>query len=266
MSQAKIANWVIAQQMETYGRKTLVRDGQKMNIPEHFGITGDETRIVGFKALDQGSETYLEGHSVPVRGCFQTDRGTLVAIVKRLIPTVLGTAKGGIAKKSVATMHFLMSWKRYLDFMHYGLQDAFYPDPKYFQQPVAELYRVMSGYSPTVDKFRDVACAIMEFDEAYRYPVQDILSAMDKKSLRENPIKEIERLLKLHYERNGDPNHGLGKLHVIDGVLIGTLKQSKRLLEATVALLDGINQEKIALNEQDRYWTKQANFSYSFGS
>ena len=46
-----------------------------------------------------------------------------------------------------------------------------------------------------------VLCHVLEYDSAYRYRAQDILMAVDKVALRNNPGKEVARLLKVAMTR-----------------------------------------------------------------
>ena len=54
---------------------------------------------------------------------------------------------------------------------------------------------------------------IFEYDNAYRFRVQDLFTESSKELLTKNPIKEIRRLLKIYMSREGDRV----KLHRIKG-------------------------------------------------
>lgn len=67
---------------------------------------------------------------------------------------------------------------------------------------VRELHRAFSvNESEFAGQLRDLACMVLEMDNAYRYRAQDILVEMDKIALVKNPNKELIRLLKLMSER-----------------------------------------------------------------
>jgi hypothetical protein len=51
------------------------------------------------------------------------------------------------------------------------------------------------------DKIKDNVCMILEFDDAYRYRFQDIITLLDKTEFKRNPIKELKRLFSILEER-----------------------------------------------------------------
>lgn len=53
------------------------------------------------------------------------------------------------------------------------------------------------GESELDKMIRDLLCMILEFDNAYRFRAQDILSELDKESLQKHPSGELLRLLKM---------------------------------------------------------------------
>jgi len=80
--------------------------------------------------------------------------------------------------------------------------------PRYYSQAIRELYRAFSYPQGESSKMlelrlmlRDLVCMILEFDNAYRFRVQDLLEELNKTSLKKNPIKELNRIFTIVQER-----------------------------------------------------------------
>ncbi len=109
-------------------------------------------------------------------------------------------------------------------------------------------------------KFRDIFTTILEFDYAYRARTQDVLPELDKKALKENPQKEIERLLNLMIERElAIQNKWLG----LKKIILYAMK-IKKLRNLIVEFLLELDLEKIKRDEADWYFCLNRN-DYNYG-
>jgi len=101
-------------------------------------------------------------------------------------------------------------WGRVLDYDDgnghvYGLQGLVWK-PQYFCDMVREVYRVgmeIAGDNQDYQQLVLTVCMILEFDDAYRYRLQDGLGEISMDALRKNPIQELVRILKVIQKRDG---------------------------------------------------------------
>lgn len=123
-----------------------------------------------------------------------------------------------------------------------------------------EICKVMNLLFSKITKKGDADLAsriislIFEYDAAYRFRLQDILSETTKKKLIKSPIKETNRLLKILYQRDYDAVSSkfkiMGKLLTYSLIIPKIRKAFKEaLLQADFS--------KLQLDENDRYWTAQ---------
>jgi len=126
---------------------------------------------------------------------------------------------------------------------------------------VREIWRVMTLFIGQVKneriqnilfKLRNIICMILEFDVAYRLMVQDILPNFNKQAVKENPGKEMERVLDIFYERTNDTRwKKIGKT----GLFL--LKVWLALRKLVVRFLLEIDLDKIKLDNADYYFCLQ---------
>lgn len=106
----------------------------------------------------------------------------------------------------------------------------------------------------------EFASLFLEFDNAYRFPLQDILSNLDKELLRVNPRKEIIRLADLALTRS---QHTKAKFKFVRmGLRIMLL--SRRLKEFFVRFLEELDLEQVKMTEADMYFNLNRH-GYDFG-
>lgn len=88
-------------------------------------------------------------------------------------------------------------------YVFYRMIDRFKIKSVRYSDSVREIHRAFSVARPDENyrdtdfriMLRDLLCMIIEFDNAYRFRLQDILSEMDKDSLQKHPVQELIRLL-----------------------------------------------------------------------
>ena len=136
--------------------------------------------------------------------------------------------------------------------------DVYYPESKLYSVPVYELYKSISH-----EIIRNIICAFLEFDTAYRYRVQHILGKIDRGILIINPIKELKRLFEIYSKSEGGGfiQRKFGKAIPI---LFIYLRFNKKLLKEIQETLLRIDVKNIKLNEADIYWTQRVNYGYNF--
>lgn len=83
--------------------------------------------------------------------------------------------------------------------------------PNFMCDAGRELSRVgiaMAGLDITSQRLVKALCMILEYDDAYRYRIQDLLGEMDVEDMKKDPAKEISRLIDIAIAR--DP-HGVNE-------------------------------------------------------
>ncbi len=215
---------------------------------------GDVKNIANFKQLDKGCETWIEGHSFPIRGAFQPDRVEAVRQFKHAIPVISRSFKKH--KFSTALFVFL-NWKDILEFLHHGMIKACYSNPENYSQPVREVYRVMSGRGIHITMARDILCAILENDTAYRYRFQDIVSNLDQPFFKNYPRYETKTLIELFEKREHGGNF---KEISILKIIINFLP-----MKAFKEIVGDLKLSEILLSKEDKYWTDIGYLEYDFG-
>lgn len=129
---------------------------------------------------------------------------------------------------------------------------------------VRELYRAMSKDRVNEPKqirelremIRDYECMLLEFDNAYRFRVQHLLSCLNKDSLKKNPIKEINRLLDIwiEHEKVIDVQNSWRLLKMFTNWY---LRFDRQLLRLVVDVLSEINVEETELQVEDKFYFEQ---------
>lgn len=248
----------LSNKINLYGRELVEKDGKEFIRSNVTNFDAQQRTVKEFRILEQGCETWLDDEKYPMRMCFQHDRITALHHFKRFVPTILRTFKKG---KIISVLYFVNNWKEFIKFFHHGLGDVFYPDIKYYSQPVREVYRVLSGYGEWIDKIRDIICAILEHDTAYRYRFQDIIVELNKKLFYKNPSKEIRRLINIIRDR-GDRTTNKG--NSVYGLLHICLLFSKKLRHFLFGIVSKINIEELRSSKEDIYWQNARYEGYNF--
>jgi len=110
-----------------------------------------------------------------------------------------------------------------------------------------------------VSKFIHTWIMIFEYDDAYRYRFQDILSQTDKKALRENSRKEILRIIIYAIEHEED--RGLrDRMRKIKWILQIFLLFNPRLTKEIAAYIYCLRKENIELDDIDRYFAYRKHY------
>lgn len=106
-----------------------------------------------------------------------------------------------------------------------------------------------------IEVFTHTLCSIWEFDSAYRYRFQDVLSNLDKVAFDKNPVREILRLMDIAMQREsiGKLTSNLKGMRMALKFLLLN-KTVKKILKTFVANLEPA---ELVLDDGDRYWCYQ---------
>jgi hypothetical protein len=101
------------------------------------------------------------------------------------------------------------------------------------------------------EKFSDTFSHMFEYDNAYRYRIQDLFHASSKEAITKKPIKEVVRLMKLSKERDAEGIHDKFKFVMIPIVLVLMIPKVRK---AFVTAFDLCQFEALQFDEADIYY------------
>jgi uncharacterized protein (UPF0297 family) len=220
-----------------------------------FGGNSLTREIVDFKVTEDGCETYYAGEPYPIRLCLQPDKQDTIARVKRLIPSLLRTVSN---HKIIGALYLWLNWKELVDYIHFALTDV-YAKPDYYNQPVRELYMVLSDRG--IDQIRDIVCAVVEYDSAYRFRFQDIAGELNQYRMATEPIEELKRLWSIYQEREGEPSQKFSKFMPF---VLWLLKLNTKLLDLLKEIAKDLNIDEVKPNAADTYWMLNGGDYYKY--
>lgn len=259
--QQSIKTRLILNQIEAYGKEIVKVEGF-IGEKQPFMHLKNIRVVDRFVILDKGCETWVVGEKYPLRFALQNNKIDTIHRFKRLIPIATKSFK---KSPILSSLYFLKNWKGYVDFLHNGMKDVYFSDQKYYSQPIREFYRVFTKLCYNT-KLRDIWCALLEFDTAYRYRIQDIFVEINKEDLRKNPTKEIQRVLSILFRREISLNNGLGKFKTVVPFIFFYLKYiNRRLLGKIVDFLFECDMREIQSSVEDLYWQnapEQKDYNY----
>ena len=136
--------------------------------------------------------------------------------------------------------------------MPYYMKDRFYAKYSRAIEKFIQVFLKRTGIREDVaDEFAKVFANLIEYDTAYRYRIQDIMSETTHTELYDNPRKEIKRLLMIFKDR--EPTlHLVAKFESLASI-ITILLALTRVKRAFRDALDEINIRDLQLDEADRY-------------
>lgn len=216
-----------------------------------------------------GILTYLRGYKEPYRGFPYFEMVERVDDIKKISKKVFSRIyhdTKGIKRLKLLflfpMLRTIINGFRYALWFH---TSKFKMRIKRYSQPMREIYRVWNtlGDSEEIKEWRDIVCMILEFDNAYRYRVQDILSELNKETLKKNPLKEILRLMDLLIERELEEGvqNKWKEMRDLGGFY---LRIARGLLSMVQEFLLEINLEEVKFSKEDLYFCVMRT-DYDFG-
>lgn len=220
---------------------------------------------------DGGVLTYMDKRDYPYRGFPYKDFVGQIEVIKKIskgmmsgfyhyfnplkIPLAIGVFKELVYSGT---------------YTFYRLVERYRIKPFRYSKAIRELHRAFShpfGESKKMMRLRfmlrDIVCMILEFDNAYRFRVQDIISELNKDSLKNNPIKELNRLCTLAQGREkGQQVKDTWKLLRIFNSFY--LRFDRKLLKMIKDVLLELNQEEFKFTAEDIHYCEPRK-DYVFG-
>jgi hypothetical protein len=124
-------------------------------------------------------------------------------------------------------------------------------DPKYFCDMVREIYRagMEMASDPSEKLLIQAICMLLEFDDAYRYRIQDAIELIDKDAIVRNPAKEIVRILGIMEQRGPLTAERFGSIKK----LIPFILKIRTVRNSITGFFAKVDLEKLYLDEADWY-------------
>ncbi len=178
----------------------------------------------------------------------------------------------------------------YLEGVYRGVAE-YLIDLRYITPPVREIRRCLEIALPGKGEYEwegyysDPPCFFIEYDPAYRYRLQDMLTEAKKDEFVDKgsrimgiirlflwlitkkdrflyrPAREIKRLVEIVISREVSRGWTWGKLPVLSAIMVQSFTSIRKKLCVFMKELD---QDKIKMNIYDRYWGYQ-NKEYNYG-
>lgn len=204
-----------------------------------------------------GMFNYYQGTPYPAKGFVYPEAMFALNQMKRFTLEVLKVSKNPIvfAGLVVARKQALASYNTLFDkvFGDHSVKNEYLCHSAYAVE--AFLLYVMKD-----EKFAHNVAQFVEYDDAYRYRFQDIITELDVEAFKKNPRKELDRLVKLMDSREGQKG--------VFAKLQTALKLAKILLlvpSIRKSVCENIHHLKRGeFDENDRYWVSVIDNGYSY--
>lgn len=233
---------------------------QRVEFPEEGGIL-----------------TYMGGHEYPYRGFPFFEFVDKIDTIKKISRAFLSGLYHALKGRKMLLVTFLpVAWfARSLIkigvYVFYRMVERFRIKPERYSTCMRELYRTFSLEVPKEDgemrelrlQMRDLVCMVIEFDNAYRFRMQDIVVELDQEAIKTRPIKELHRLLDLIVAR--EKTQEIKDTWKLAKFFVSIyLRVDRKFLALIVNILSNLNLEKMRLSVEDRHYCLPRK-DYTFG-
>lgn len=241
---------------------------EKGSIKVLEGVFGDQDRCNGYEEdiikNEKGTFTKILGCSYLLKGFIDKEVIDTATATKRVLMEDIRF----MANHPILTL-FLLRKKTIADLI-YRYERIFLARLLQLRPPYLGWKVQDRDYSPAIrefvkagrqfnEKLTDAFALFLFADNAYLFPYQDIIGNLNKEELKQNPRKEIKRLLGLGIKR---ANHIKPKLEVA-AKLISILLYWPKFLKIITQFLEAIEPENVKMDEADWYFSlKREGYDY----
>ncbi len=224
-----------------------------------------------------GILTFMEGYDHPYRGFPFHEFVDRIDFIKKIIRAILSGLFHGLKGYRLRLLTLLPTlWIARIIlsvsvYTFYRMIDRFKIKRQCYSQPMRELHRAFSMERASEDEktrtlrlqLRDLMCMVLEFDNAYRYRLQDIIVELDQAKLRENPITEFLRLLSIMQTR--EKGQDISDTWTLIKLFIRFyLRIDRKFAKMIIDVLSQLNLEEMKLTIEDQFFCKPRK-DYNFG-
>lgn len=204
---------------------------------------------------EDGIYQYLEGAEYPQRGFPDSDAITACNIVKRLLITTL--------KNPPILIPTTRNLEKFLNNFNNISLLILNDYILLHQTPLADEFRILInnfltniGIKPkTAHETSLVISALFEYDNAYRFRLQDLFTSTTKEYLANNPYFGISDLIQISKERHG--NNSVHKKFALIKPLAYIVGIIPKYRKAYINAINTTNFERLQLTPIDEYWVAQ---------
>ncbi len=242
-------------------------------------VLTDQNPLIRVEMPEKGGVlTTMLNHEFPYKGFPFYEFVERIDTIKKVQRASLSSFYHSLKARSKVKLFFLIfvPWlfgdfvRSYLYSFH-RILDRFKLKPIRYCDAMRELHRAMSYENQdelVKDQtfrysIRDIACMIMEFDNAYRFRFQDIIVELDKEKLKRSPSKEIVRLLNILSAREVTQEikdtWKLAKFFLPYYLLF-----NRKLRDSLIRVLSNLDLEKVKLAPEDIHFCEERK-DYVFG-
>jgi hypothetical protein len=107
----------------------------------------------------------------------------------------------------------------------------------------------MAGDDPINQQLVDIGSMILEFDDSYRYAIQDAFGEINSEAMRTEPAKELVRVIRIIQQRG----NGISERFKAVERLIPFMLRIKVIREFVDSFFAEIDLKKMALDDMDFY-------------
>jgi len=229
---------------------------------------GNSFYVIDKVDFEDGTRVWIRGAEYHQKGMGTPDALFALNVIKRIVTQALKIALRpefilGVVlivfrprKWRVATLEELMGsyngicWKVFSPFIL---------KPKYMLPIAREVRSILKRFTNNLgisegnsEQFSAISSHMVEYDNAYRFRLEDLMSETTKEALANRPIRELRRLSKIARDRDeGSVSWKFTKMATVLSILllIPSIRKAfkKTILESNFELLQ--------YDDVDRYWT-----------
>lgn len=152
----------------------------------------------------------------PSKGFLQAETVEIVDEVKKTMMALMRGVFGGMQKSKLRMLLFMIAFRKQFESILFELlAEMDYRMLRILQRPERycisgrEIYRVFNllmkwypSWKDNLEHLRNIVCMIWEYDDAYRYPGQDVIVEINKDAIRKDVVKEVSRIIDIYLERD----------------------------------------------------------------
>lgn len=216
--------------------------------------------------LYEGILVHIKGATYPRRGFPTPEAVHINNVIKTLIKQALLSPKVLIFKLIFQKTHLCVSFNKVFKkaFSSYLLKEE-------YLSPVSRslsllIFNLLVSYNIPKDvaKYSSIAFAnILEYDDAYRYRLQDIISETTYYRLQYNPHQEITRLFHVFQLREQTSTTAMDIYRIVSPLLI--LLKVPSIRKKFIRSLDNNIVNGMKYTPMDQYWANLKGDLYLFG-
>lgn len=259
--------------------ETLIRELKE--IPELPSETPKEvTPLIKVDfPIEGGVLTTLEGHEYPYRGFPAGPFVDGIDVMKKFLRGFLSGLYHSLKNKNrlwfvtlLPAFWILRPLVRSQIYAFYRRIDRFKIKPNYYSKGVHAFYQAFSlprdrERIETIEfrlMIRDLWCMILEFDNAYRFRVQDVFYEIDQQQIKTHTIKELKRLLKITLSR--ERTQEIKDTWTLGNLFLSFyLRLDKELKNIIADVFSKVNKEETILTAEDRHFCiKRTDYNFDF--